>query len=80
MAHGLYIWRSESFLGKLCFLSSVIDVWGPSELTFDLPQELLNQVCGDVLSTCVHCLSNIVLKEDGAGNMDEDLLVSNYFS
>lgn len=37
-------------------------------------------MCGDVLSTCVHCLSNIVLKEDGAGNVDEELLVSNYFS
>ncbi|KAF6082195.1 non-SMC condensin II complex subunit D3 [Phyllostomus discolor] len=43
-------------------------------------QELLNQVCGDVLSTCVHCLSNIVLKEDGAGNMDEDLLVKYIFT
>ncbi|XP_066115869.1 condensin-2 complex subunit D3 [Saccopteryx bilineata] len=43
-------------------------------------QELLKQVCGDVLSTCVHCLSNIVLKEDGAGNMDEDLLVKYIFT
>ncbi|KAM7051471.1 condensin-2 complex subunit D3 [Molossus nigricans] len=43
-------------------------------------QELLKQVCGDVLSTCVHCLSNIVLKEDGAGNMDEDLVVKYIFT
>nr|XP_019574391.1 PREDICTED: condensin-2 complex subunit D3 isoform X3 [Rhinolophus sinicus] len=43
-------------------------------------QELLKEVCGDVLSTCVHCLSNIVLKEDGAGNMDEDLLVKYIFT
>ncbi|XP_070256151.1 condensin-2 complex subunit D3 isoform X1 [Myotis yumanensis] len=41
---------------------------------------LLNQVCGDVLSTCVHCLSSIVLKEGGAGNMDEDLLVKYIFT
>lgn len=43
-------------------------------------QELLKQVCGDVLSTCVHCLSNIVLKEDGAGKMDEALLVKYIFT
>ncbi|KAF5921357.1 hypothetical protein HPG69_019406, partial [Diceros bicornis minor] len=43
-------------------------------------QELLKQVCGDVLSTCVHCLSNVVLKEGGAGNMDEDLLVKYIFT
>ncbi|XP_070130029.1 condensin-2 complex subunit D3 isoform X5 [Equus przewalskii] len=43
-------------------------------------QELLQQVCGDVLSTCVHCLSNIVLKEGGTGNMDEDLLVKYIFT
>ncbi|KFO37322.1 condensin-2 complex subunit D3 [Fukomys damarensis] len=43
-------------------------------------QELLKQVCGDVLSTCEHHLSNIILKEDGAGNMDEDLLVKYIFT
>jgi condensin-2 complex subunit D3 len=54
-------------------------VWDAAELTYDLPQELLQQVCGDVLSTCVHHLSSIVLKEDGKGNMDKDLLVSSCF-
>ncbi|XP_008067731.1 condensin-2 complex subunit D3 [Carlito syrichta] len=43
-------------------------------------QELLKQVCGDVLSSCEHHLSNIVLKEDGTGNMDEDLLVKYIFT
>nr|XP_027801210.1 condensin-2 complex subunit D3 [Marmota flaviventris] len=43
-------------------------------------QELLKQVCGNVLSTCEYHLSNIVLKEDGAGNMDEDLLVKYIFT
>ncbi|KAM6173588.1 condensin-2 complex subunit D3 [Erethizon dorsatum] len=43
-------------------------------------QELLKQVCGDVLSTCEHHLSNIVLKEDRARNMDEDLLVKYIFT
>nr|XP_021518172.1 condensin-2 complex subunit D3 [Meriones unguiculatus] len=37
-------------------------------------KELLKQVCVDVLSTCEHHLSNILLKEDGTGNMDEDLV------
>ncbi|KAL1782413.1 condensin-2 complex subunit D3 isoform X1 [Sigmodon hispidus] len=43
-------------------------------------QELLKQVCGDVLSTCEHHLSNILLKEDGVGNMDEDLVVKCIFT
>ncbi|EPY82873.1 condensin-2 complex subunit D3 [Camelus ferus] len=43
-------------------------------------QELLVQVCGDVLSSCVCCLSNVVLKEDGAGRMDEDLVVKYIFT
>ncbi|XP_045411596.1 condensin-2 complex subunit D3 isoform X2 [Lemur catta] len=43
-------------------------------------EELLKQVCGDVLSTCEHHLANIVLKEGGAGNMEEDLLVKYIFT
>nr|XP_045000999.1 condensin-2 complex subunit D3 isoform X1 [Jaculus jaculus] len=43
-------------------------------------QELLKQVCGDVLFTCQQHLSNIFLKEDGAGNMDEDLVVKYIFT
>ncbi|XP_027267513.1 condensin-2 complex subunit D3 isoform X1 [Cricetulus griseus] len=43
-------------------------------------QELLKQVCGDVLSTCEHYLSNVLLKEDGAGNMNEDLVVKCIFT
>ncbi|XP_006892915.1 PREDICTED: condensin-2 complex subunit D3 [Elephantulus edwardii] len=43
-------------------------------------QELLKQVCVDVLAACEHCLSNIVLKEGGAGNVDEDLLVRCIFT
>ncbi|XP_055987450.1 condensin-2 complex subunit D3 isoform X2 [Sorex fumeus] len=43
-------------------------------------QELLQQVCGAVLSTCIHRLSNIVLKENGAGHLDEDLLVKYIFT
>lgn len=41
-----------------------------------MEQELLNQVCGDLVSTCESYISNIVLKEDGAGQLQEDLLVS----
>ncbi|XP_076968507.1 condensin-2 complex subunit D3 isoform X2 [Tamandua tetradactyla] len=43
-------------------------------------QKLLTQVCGDILSTCEHRLSNVVLKEHGAGNVEEDLLVKYIFT
>ncbi|XP_021062241.1 condensin-2 complex subunit D3 [Mus pahari] len=43
-------------------------------------QGLLKQVCGDVLATCEQHLSNILLKEDGTGNMDEDLVVKCIFT
>ncbi|NXL95150.1 CNDD3 protein, partial [Alectura lathami] len=42
-------------------------------------QELLNQVCGDLVSTCESYISNIVLKEDGAEQLQEDLLVRHLF-
>ncbi|NXL43845.1 CNDD3 protein, partial [Podilymbus podiceps] len=42
-------------------------------------QELLNQVCGDLVSTCENYISNIVLKEDGADKLQEDLLVRHLF-
>lgn len=41
-----------------------------------MEQELLNQVYGDLVSTCESYISNIVLKEDGAEQLQEDLLVS----
>jgi len=40
-----------------------------------MEQELLNQVCGDLVSTCQSYISNIVLQEDGAEQLQEDLLV-----
>uniref|UniRef100_A0A8C9L3D9 Condensin-2 complex subunit D3 n=1 Tax=Pavo cristatus TaxID=9049 RepID=A0A8C9L3D9_PAVCR len=42
-------------------------------------QELLNQVFGDLISTCESYISNIVLKEDGAEQLQEDLLVRHLF-
>ncbi|XP_064327032.1 condensin-2 complex subunit D3 [Phalacrocorax carbo] len=42
-------------------------------------QELLNQVCGDLVSTCESYISNIVLKEGGAEQLQEDLLVRHLF-
>ncbi|NXJ89999.1 CNDD3 protein, partial [Corythaixoides concolor] len=42
-------------------------------------QDLLNQVCGDLVSTCESYISNIVLKEDGAEQLQEDLLVRHLF-
>ncbi|NXA51067.1 CNDD3 protein, partial [Nothocercus julius] len=42
-------------------------------------QELLNQVCGDIVSTCESYISNIVLRKDGAEQLQEDLLVKHLF-
>ncbi|NXS09081.1 CNDD3 protein, partial [Neodrepanis coruscans] len=42
-------------------------------------QELLNEVCGGLVSTCESYISNIVLKEDGAEQLQEDLLVRHLF-
>ncbi|KAM6295660.1 LOW QUALITY PROTEIN: condensin-2 complex subunit D3 [Aegotheles albertisi] len=42
-------------------------------------QELLNQVCGDLVATCETYISNIVLKEDGAEKLQEDTLVRHLF-
>ncbi|XP_069732475.1 condensin-2 complex subunit D3 [Phaenicophaeus curvirostris] len=42
-------------------------------------QELLNQVCGDLVSTCEGYISAVVLKEDGAEQLQEDLLVRHLF-
>ncbi|XP_068772979.1 condensin-2 complex subunit D3 isoform X2 [Struthio camelus] len=57
-------------LQKLCH--AYVDV--PEET-----QELLNQVCGDIVSTCESYISNIVLKKDGAEQLQEDLLVKHLF-
>ncbi|KAM4828187.1 condensin-2 complex subunit D3 isoform 2-T2 [Thomomys bottae] len=43
-------------------------------------QELMKHVCGDVLSTCERHLSSILLKEDGAATVEEDLLVKYIFT
>ncbi|NXC74777.1 CNDD3 protein, partial [Anhinga anhinga] len=42
-------------------------------------QELLNQLCGDLVSTCESYISNVVLKEGGAEQLQEDLLVRHLF-
>ncbi|XP_065552963.1 condensin-2 complex subunit D3 isoform X2 [Lathamus discolor] len=42
-------------------------------------QELLNQVCGDLVSNCESYISNIVLKKDGAKQLQEDLLVRHLY-
>uniref|UniRef100_A0A663LWH1 Condensin-2 complex subunit D3 n=1 Tax=Athene cunicularia TaxID=194338 RepID=A0A663LWH1_ATHCN len=57
-------------LQKLC--CAYVDV--PEEA-----QKLLNQVCGDLVSTCESYISNVVLKEDGAEQLQEDLLVRHLF-
>ncbi|KAM6107789.1 condensin-2 complex subunit D3 [Pterocles gutturalis] len=57
-------------LQKLCYVYAHV----PEEA-----QELLNQVCGDLVSTCESYISNIVLKEDGIEQLQEDLLVRHLF-
>ncbi|NWS33478.1 CNDD3 protein, partial [Polioptila caerulea] len=57
-------------LRKLCQASAA----APEEA-----QELFNQVFGDLVSTCESYISNIVLKEDGAEQLQEDLLVRHLF-
>ncbi|KAM6312472.1 condensin-2 complex subunit D3 [Podargus strigoides] len=42
-------------------------------------QELLDQVCGDLVSTCETHISNIVLKEGGAEQLQGDVLVRHLF-
>lgn len=41
-----------------------------------MEQKLLDQVYGDLVTTCESYISNIVLKEDGAEQLQEDLFVS----
>ncbi|NXW02972.1 CNDD3 protein, partial [Fregetta grallaria] len=42
-------------------------------------QERLNQACGDLVTTCESYISNIVFREDGAEQLQEDLLVRHLF-
>nr|XP_047919382.1 condensin-2 complex subunit D3 isoform X1 [Anser cygnoides] len=43
-------------------------------------QKLLDQVYGDLVTTCESYISNIVLKEDGAEQLQEDLFVRHLFT
>lgn len=76
--------KLNGFQWSLELISSSVDVLQglcrASAKTLLEEQELLKQVCVDVLSTCEHHLSNILLKEDGTGNMDEDLVVKCIFT
>ncbi|XP_012585422.1 PREDICTED: condensin-2 complex subunit D3 isoform X2 [Condylura cristata] len=76
--------KLNGFQWSLELISAAVDTLqrlcrASAETTLE-EQELLKQVCGTVLSSCVHHLSNIVLREDGAGNVDEDLLVKYIFT
>ncbi|XP_028619764.1 condensin-2 complex subunit D3 [Grammomys surdaster] len=76
--------KLNRFQWSLELISSSIDtlqgLCRASAKTLLEEQELLKQVCGDVLLTCEEHLSNILLKEDGTGNMDEDLVVKCIFT
>uniref|UniRef100_A0A8C3C4T7 Condensin-2 complex subunit D3 n=1 Tax=Cairina moschata TaxID=8855 RepID=A0A8C3C4T7_CAIMO len=58
-------------LQKLCLAA---------KFCFVMEQELLNQVYGDLVSTCESYISNIVLKEDGVEQLQEDLFVRHLFT
>nr|XP_033774995.1 condensin-2 complex subunit D3 isoform X2 [Geotrypetes seraphini] len=47
--------------------------------TLENAQVLLNQVCGDLISACEKYISPITLTENGAGQLDEELLVRHLF-
>uniref|UniRef100_A0A8C3C6Q6 Condensin-2 complex subunit D3 n=1 Tax=Cairina moschata TaxID=8855 RepID=A0A8C3C6Q6_CAIMO len=51
-----------------------------AKFCFVMEQELLNQVYGDLVSTCESYISNIVLKEDGVEQLQEDLFVRHLFT
>ncbi|XP_031201242.1 condensin-2 complex subunit D3 isoform X2 [Mastomys coucha] len=76
--------KLNGFQWSLELISSSVDtlqrLCRASAKTLLEEQELLKQVCADVLSTCEQHLSNILLKEDGTGNMDEDLVVKCIFT
>ncbi|XP_042656314.1 condensin-2 complex subunit D3 isoform X2 [Tyto alba] len=57
-------------LQKLCHVYAVVP---------EKAQELLNQVCGDLVSTCESYISNVILKEYEAEQLQEDLLVRHLF-
>ncbi|NXE24077.1 CNDD3 protein, partial [Ardeotis kori] len=42
-------------------------------------QELLNQVCGELVSACESYISDIVFKEDGSERLQEDVMVRHLF-
>nr|XP_020142447.1 condensin-2 complex subunit D3 [Microcebus murinus] len=76
--------KLNGFQWSLELISSAVDtlqrLCRASAETAVEEEELLKQVCGDVLSTCEHRLANVVLQEGGAGNLDEDLLVKYIFT
>ncbi|XP_062994944.1 condensin-2 complex subunit D3 [Elgaria multicarinata webbii] len=58
-------------LQKLCFAST-----DDSKETL----ELLNDVFGDIVSTCELCISNIILQEHGTEQLQEEILVRHLFT
>ncbi|XP_052044738.1 condensin-2 complex subunit D3 [Apodemus sylvaticus] len=76
--------KLNAFEWSLELISSSVDtlqaLCRASAKTLLEEQELLKQACGDVLSTCEQHLSNILLKEDGTGNMNEELVVKCIFT
>ncbi|XP_023559608.1 condensin-2 complex subunit D3 isoform X2 [Octodon degus] len=76
--------KLNGFQWSLGLISSAVDtlqsLCRASAKTPMEEQERLRQVCGDVLSSCEQHLSSVVLKEDRAGTMDQDLLVKYIFT
>ncbi|XP_007495227.2 condensin-2 complex subunit D3 isoform X1 [Monodelphis domestica] len=76
--------KLKEFLWPPEVISSAVDVLQKLCLAFvettEEEQELLNQVCVDILSTCEDYISKVVFKEGGTENMEEDLLVRHIFT
>ncbi|XP_043850916.1 condensin-2 complex subunit D3 isoform X2 [Dromiciops gliroides] len=76
--------KLRKFQWPLEVISSAVDVLQKLCHAFvettEEEQELLNQVCVDILSACENYISKVVLKEGGTVNMEEDLLVKHIFT
>ncbi|XP_060549547.1 condensin-2 complex subunit D3 [Pantherophis guttatus] len=74
----------QDFRCPLEAISSTIETLQKlSQAVTDAPkemQELLNNMCGDLLPTCEQYISKIVLKEFGTEQLQEDVLVRHLFT
>ncbi|XP_039420704.1 condensin-2 complex subunit D3 isoform X1 [Corvus cornix cornix] len=82
LRENIWSWLKEFQCPRVLISPAVQALQRLCRASVDVPkeaQELLNQVFGDLVSTCYSYISNIVLKEGGAEQLQEDLLVRHLF-